>query len=140
MKAWKYASYAICIVFFLTLLIYGGSIVYRHNGSLEEAEKLLAELDQIKANRLNTFIDADITVYVDDVPVNEVTAEIVGDAESIRVGDDNYGIEPLLEDGYVMLVNGVLELTEGATLDSVLAYYYPYEVKIEDKVIVLKEK
>lgn len=102
--------------------------------------KKLVELDQADAERLNTFVDAGITVYMDDVPVSRVTAEIVDDVESIRIGDDNYGIEPLLEDGYVMLVNGVLEPADSATMDSILAYYYPYEVKIENKIIVLKEK
>lgn len=98
------------------------------------------ELDTVEASRLNTFIDAGLTVYADEVPVDKVTAEIVGATDIFRVGDTEYSIEPLLDEGYIMLIDGAIEPSEKTTLEVIMASYYAYEVRSSDKVIILKKR
>lgn len=102
--------------------------------------KAADELDATEASRLNTFIDAGLTVYADEVPVGKVTKKIVSATDTFRIGDTEYGIEPLLDEGYVMLIDGAIEPSEKTTLEVLMATYYAYEVRSSDKVIILKKR
>lgn len=88
-----------------------------------------------EADRLNAFIDASAPVEVNGVSVDVVTADMVATEKSIQPI-----IGPLLDKGYTMLINGAIEPSKDTTLERILTYYYPYEVKAEDKIIILKEK
>ena len=79
-------------------------------------------------------------MYADEVPVDKVTAEIVGAADTFRIGDTKYSIEPLLDEGYVMLIDGAIEPSEKTTLEVIMVSYYAYEVRSSDKVIILKKR
>lgn len=105
-----------------------------------ESKEIKEVLDEIEASRFNSFIDAGLTVYADEVPVDKVTAQIVSATDTFRIGDTEYGIEPLLDEGYVMLIDGAIEPSEKATLEVLMATYYAYEVRSSDRVIVLKKR
>lgn len=105
-----------------------------------KSKEIKEVLDEIEASRFNSFIDAGLTVYADEVPVDKVTAQIVSATDTFRIGDTEYGIEPLLDEGYVMLIDGAIEPSEKATLEVLMATYYAYEVRSSDRVIVLKKR
>lgn len=117
----------------LLVVVAGG--IYLYHFYFERGKELLDEVD-----RLNTFIEAGVPVYADGVPVKKVTEEVIASAKNLELEGDGYGIKSLLEEGYVMLVNGKIELSKDTALDTVLEYYCPYEVDVAEKIIVLKEK
>lgn len=122
-----------CVMFAVVLVC---SRLSKANEEFDQAiDSVAKDYYEKEAIRLNAFIDAGASVEIDGIAVETVTADVVEEAKSILPR-----VEPLLGEGYVMLVNGVLELHKDATLDDALKYYCPYEVDVTEKIIVLREK
>lgn len=134
----------VSLVFAVAMLLVVIGLGIKHGYDVKELGKELDNLqvmvDARKASRLNTFIDAGLTVYADEVPVGKVTEKIVSATDTFRIGDTEYGIEPLLDEGYVMLIDGAIEPSEKVGLEIIMDTYYAYEVRSSDKVIILKKR
>lgn len=79
----------------------------RLNTHMEELDNALVaaekKYNEESAARMNGFIEVGASVNVDGFPVDVVTADMVASAESVHPV-----IEPLLDKGYTMLINGAI--------------------------------